>query len=237
MAVAAAEKKESISVDEQFLKDYVGRGGKAQVIESGKEIDKENVDEFLRQQTAPASTTAEKKTKLQQRAEQRGAADEERLQREKEREEQLQAKEAEDKRQEQLRQSQSTLKQTQQSANDSLKRVGDSITPLLDRIAGLHTVGSISLLLVILTILIFTVVQVNAQGDTRIKLWWAMLTGNAHLVGRAQVGGSASGNFGQTGQPGVTPPTSGTPPVNPSPPALSSPSLNGSFRNPPLAGF
>src|SRR5438309_7728776 len=96
--MAVAEKKESISVDEQFLKDYVLRGGKAQVIESGKEIDKENVDEFLRQQTA-SPTTAEKKTKLQQRAEQRDAANEERLQRQKEREEQLKAKVAEDKRQ------------------------------------------------------------------------------------------------------------------------------------------
>lgn len=196
MATATEEKEKAISVDERFLLDYVARGGKAQVVASGQEIDKENVDEFLRKAVAEDKTDEQKasmlqkKTRLQQRAEQKGAADEERLARQQQQEEQNRAAEMERKRKQEEDKRLSQAQKLRRASGEAAEKFGNSVQPALDKVAGLHTVGGIGLLLVILTILIFTVVQVNAQGDTRLKLLWAMLNGNAHLQGRVQATGT-----------------------------------------------
>ena len=64
-----------------------------------------------------------------------------------------------------------------------LKKVGHSA----DRFASARTVGGIGLLLFILIFLLFIVVGVNKNGDTRIKQLWYMLVGRAKLVGRRTI--------------------------------------------------
>lgn len=204
-AVKDEKKERAINVSDQFLLDYVARGGKAQVIGAEEEINKENVDEFLRQAVADdkkeATTEAKEaarieamKTKLQQRAEKAGAADEERLARERAKVEQAHVTEQERKREAALREQQSQSQRLKHAAGNAASKVGESVQPTLDKVAALHTVGGIGLLLLVLALLIFTVVPVNEAGDTRLKLLWAMLNGNAHLVGRAQVTGSGGQN-------------------------------------------
>lgn len=67
---------------------------------------------------------------------------------------------------------------------DMVDGASEKVGNVAARIAGLQTPGGIGLLLAILTVLVFTVVQVNGQGDTRLKQLWYMLNGRAQLLGR-----------------------------------------------------
>lgn len=235
----AATTDEKISVDEQFLRNYVNRGLKAQVIGAEQEIDKENVDEFLREQVA-SNKEELVKTKLQKRAENLDAADDERLAREKQQEEQKQAAAQEKQREKREKEQQTQAQRLRKAAGNTATQVGNSVQPALDRVASLHTVGGIGLLLLILAVLLFTVVQVNAAGDTRLKQLWAMLNGNAQLIGRANETGSgglsgvgAAGGGNPIG--GVGGAVNGSTGTSQTPVTLSA--TNGAFRSlPPLLG-
>ena len=63
----------------------------------------------------------------------------------------------------------------------------NKVVSTANRISTMKTVGGIGLLLVILAVLLFIVVQVNAEGDTRLKMLWAMILGRAQLQGRVDV--------------------------------------------------
>lgn len=69
----------------------------------------------------------------------------------------------------------------------AISSASDKIDPLIDRVGTLPTYGGLLLLVLILAILLFTVVQVNAQGDTRMKQLWYMLNGRATIKGRQNV--------------------------------------------------
>lgn len=70
-----------------------------------------------------------------------------------------------------------------QSIDPLLKQTGKTI----DNFSTARTVGGIGLLIFILIFLLFIIVEVNSQGDTRIKQLWYMLVGRAQLVGRKQL--------------------------------------------------
>lgn len=126
-------------------------------------------------------------------------------------------------------------KEQRQSLRDKIDDVttkaDSTIRPLIDRVANLKTVGGIGLLIAILVFLNFVVIQVNANGDTRLKQFWYMLNGQAQIQGRViptAVTQGASGDFGNT-------PTS-TPTGTTVQPVVSTASSNGfsnqsSFRN------
>ena len=69
----------------------------------------------------------------------------------------------------------------------TLDNVGGKVSTLQDNIASMKTTGGIALLLVILAVLLLVVVQVNAQGDTRLKQIWYMLNGRSTLQGKINV--------------------------------------------------
>jgi Fe2+ transport system protein B len=106
----------------------------------------------------------------------------------------------------------------------TISGVSDQTGAIADKVGTFPTYGGIGMLLMILIILLFTVVRVNEQGDTRLKQLWYMLNGRATIKGRQTVeavipgtggnttvpGGGVSGNFGTT--PTSTPTTSTTVP-------------------------
>lgn len=100
----------------------------------------------------------------------------------------------------------------------------DAINPAINRVASAKTPGGIGALVLILVILLFIVVQVNANGDTRLKMLWYMLSGQASLKDRQSVvsgdtqhqgGNGGNGNGPQFGDTPTSPssPTSPTPPT------------------------
>src|SRR6266480_5866491 len=97
----------------------------------------------------------------------------------------------------------------------TISGVADQTGAIADKVGTFPTYGGIGMLIAILIILLFTVVRVNEQGDTRLKQLWYMLNGRATIKGRQTVeasipgtgntiipGGGVSGNFG-------TPPATG----------------------------
>lgn len=69
----------------------------------------------------------------------------------------------------------------------AISSASEKIDPLIDRVGTLPTYGGLLLLVLILAILLFTVVRVNDQGDTRLKQLWYMLNGRATIKGRQEV--------------------------------------------------
>jgi hypothetical protein len=203
----AKEKKEQpLSVDDQFLKDHLDRGGKAVEIESGKEIDKGNVDALLEEVASQGPARTPKQEGLHKEAKSIGAADTTR--------EDAAKAIKEQQRIEHLRQQ--DLKKRQSKALNVASRVSttvqDSITDpfidraggFIDRVSNASTVGGVGTLLAILIFLLFVVIVVNPQGDTRIKQFWYMLNGRASLIGRQTIG--QGGQPSSSGVPGAVNP-------------------------------
>jgi hypothetical protein len=176
-----------------FLKDYVAKKT-AQPKQSEKDADAQvNIKDALEDAT---SETPDIKAKIRQKRLHRKAATvdetiakaDEDLQRTQE-EEALQEEELVRKRNESIR----------EAARQKLIETADTAKGIADNVAAFPTTGGIALLITIIAVLLFTVVQVNAQGDTRLKQLWYMLNGRAQLQGKVQItpviGGSASGNF------------------------------------------
>lgn len=171
-------KKSESEVSEDFLKDYIARGGKVSDPETGEELDADQVDEALREASGDQDLPQSRKEKHEQAKE--AAPDAQAEAREQARQEQEEREEAELAAKQRAAR-QKTLKGV---ATSTAMAITDSGQAAAERISALSTAGGIGLLLVILTLLIFTVVQVNAKGDTRLKLLWAMLNGQTVLEGR-----------------------------------------------------
>ena len=139
-------------------------------------------------------------SRLHVRAERADAADRERIQRE-EKQQEDRAAERQARKQE--------LKQGHINASlkNASRDVSNGVANLADRVGSVQTVGGIGLLIVILAILVFAVVQVNAAGDTRLKQFWYMLNGRAQLQGAVHpigvIGGGAGGSFQSAPTPGA----------------------------------
>ncbi len=180
-------KEQTLSVDDQFLKDFLAKGGKAETV-SGTPVDEGNVDALLEE--AGSSGGTPKQAALHQKAVGKGMADTtkedaDKALKEQERNERLRAQELRKQRGKAIDVASKISSGVQTSVIDPvISKAGNAA----DRIASLRTIGGIGLLLVILVFLLFVVVQVNSAGDTRIKQWWFMLNGRAHLQGRQTVG-------------------------------------------------
>lgn len=146
--------------------------------------------------------------KLQKRAELLQAADDRRLARQQAAEEKAKREAEADAEEER----QNAIDRAWSTANDVADTARASVQPAIDRISSLPTVGGIMMPLAILAILLFTVVVVNQNKDTRLKQLWYMLNGQATLQGRqtvtGTVGGGGGGTFGTT--PSEVPPTGST---------------------------
>jgi hypothetical protein len=95
----------------------------------------------------------------------------------------------------------------QGAAQDTLHSVSTNTGMLADKVGAMSTVGGIGLLVAILIFLLFVLVPVNSQGDTRLKLLWYMLNGKAVLQGRVTpTGVSTSGAPPASGTTGTPPP-------------------------------
>jgi hypothetical protein len=165
--------KKGITVDDEFLKDYIDKHGSFEVTE--KRIDKENLDQFLDEVAGPPPPPASQLHKKVAKAtgdDKQEQADKEEAARQKKREQ-----------------------QQEKAKNDLIKDLPGSVTgladPLIehasnaaDQVSSWQTAGGIGLLLIILMLLLFIIVQVNAAGDTRLKQLWYMLNGRAQLQGR-----------------------------------------------------
>lgn len=195
------------SKDTDFLKQRVTAAAQTPQVSdtttSTSTIDTANT--FLENVTADEpEVLSPRQKRLKRIAESQGANDPERAAKVQAEEEQQQAIDAQDEQQE-----------SSVNISDRASRVvtsaSESINPLIDKVGSLPTVGGIGLLVLILVILLFTVVQVNDQGDTRLKQLWYMLNGRATIKGRQTVeaaipgtgntiipGGGVSGNFGNT---------------------------------------
>lgn len=170
-----------ITVDEKFLQDFIAKGGNAET-PTGNPVNADNVDKFLADYTdSSAKTTPTKKptpVTTEDRIEEQRVKQQDR---EKARSDEA-AQKAEEQRLAQQKQAAKTLSGSASNFIDNT--VVAPGRKAADWISSLKTVGGVGLLLVILFVLLFTVVQVNAQGDTRMKMLWYMLLGRANLQGR-----------------------------------------------------
>ncbi len=208
MAKTKTEDK-GIPVDEQFLKDFADKGGKIEDKASGSEVS--DVDKLLEEvaDKSPSEVTPNQ-VQLHKRAVKKNAADttredEAKAQKEAARIERLREQERKQRLGKAERIYSTVSKEVQGNVTDPMiSRAG----AFVDRVSALETIGGIGLLLAILIFLLFVVVRVNQQGDTRIKQLWYMLNGRASLAG-SQLGGAASADFGPGGTSGVTNVSSG----------------------------
>lgn len=202
--MADKEKKDAaISVDDQFLKDFIARGGNAST-DTGRLVDESNVDTLLDEVANKSGTP--KQSALHKKAIAQGTADTtkedaEEAAKEQARNDRLREMELRKQRNKALNVATKASNAVQSNVTDPLlAKAGNAV----DRISTLKTVGGVGLLLVILIFLLFVVVQVNSAGDTRIKQFWYMLNGRASLIGRQIIG--ANGQPSSSGVPGAVNP-------------------------------
>jgi len=193
----------SVSIDEDFLRGFIAKGGKATVAASGQQISTTaEADQFLQTHIADKQTQklspkavadltgdARHQALLHQRAE--------RLAIEQGREARLTSAEL---RRQSGQAGAGTAKEraARRRAIRSgvgiggvvVEHVGGGIAPLADKIGSAPTVGGIGLLVAVIVLLLFVVVQVNAEGDTRLKQLWYMLNGRASLIGAKKPSGT-----------------------------------------------
>ena len=206
--------KRALTVDDEFLKRiadnpfYQSTGVQKQIasqLENETDaLEKEATKvSSLQAPPPPEKSSTERRNdarveRLQARAEKLQAANQERLAKE-------EAQAQEDARQKELARNQNI----RASLQHNVQTVQSNVSDLADRIGSIQTVGGIGLLVAILVLLVFAIVQVNAQGDTRLKQFWYMLNGRAHLQGSVTPQGAIDPNVGaQPGNPlGLAPGT------------------------------
>jgi hypothetical protein len=187
----ADKEQKPISVDEKFLKDFADKGGKITDNSSGKTVT--DVDALLDKVADSGDGSTPKQEALHKKAVSKGAADttkEDAAKAEKEqaRIHRLREQEEAKRRGKAGKVYSAVSKSVQGNITDPvISRAGAAV----DKVSSLQTVGGIGLLLAILIFLLFIVVQVNAAGDTRIKQFWYMLNGRAHLAGRQSLDSSS----------------------------------------------
>src|SRR6266567_1564830 len=180
MVVKAPDK--GISVDESFLRKYLEKGGVAHEVESGKQVDRENVDQLLEEDSKPSADQTRNQNRLHERAK-RTDVDLETSPREQRKLELEQARAVKEQKEKEAKQ----RKTAGQVVRNVHEQITENVDPALDRIASLKTVGGIGLLLLILILLLFVVIPVNAAGDTRLKQLWYMVNGRTTLQGRVSI--------------------------------------------------
>jgi hypothetical protein len=197
--MADPSRHSSISIDEDFLKGYIAKGGKATVIASGQQITTESeADQFLqghisdkKTQKLAAGTAAKLTSDDKHLALLRQRAD--RLALEQGREARLSSAEM---RRQGLQPGAGTAKERAERRRAIragaviVEHVDKGIGPVADKIGSAPTVGGIGLLVGVIVLLLFIVVQVNAEGDTRLKQFWYMLNGRAQLIGAKKPSGA-----------------------------------------------
>lgn len=187
-----------IHVDTAFLENLVKENSfhakNAEVQQELAARQKETLGDLIEEAgTPPARQVATKVKRLQHRAEQLDAANPERIEREE-------------------KPGKTNLSQREaigDAVQESVSNIRQGASSLADRVGSVQTAGGIGLLLVILLVLLFAIVRINASGDTRLKQFWYMLNGRATLQGAVTPqsgsipGTETSGNpFGL--QPGFT---------------------------------
>lgn len=195
-----------VSKDDQWLRDlvagnpfYAEQTGVKQALASSPDTDlatqQEKSDALSQRQTVTQKKDAARVARLQERAEKLDAANQKRLDNEQ------QKKEDEETRRLKVAQDEEDVRTGNVHARvqRSAIQVTQGIGTLADRIGSVQTVGGIGLLLVILVILVFAIVQVNSNGDTRLKQFWYMLNGRTQLQGAVHpvgvISGGAAGSF------------------------------------------
>ena len=182
----SVDKKGNVHVDTAFLEAFVAKGGQVQPT-PGTPADTTDalLNEVGKSQKASTKTADALHNQVQdsQKADVVLSKEEVKAQKQAETE----AKKAEEAAK---RINKNRISQVEKVAN-SIKKASDPILKNIghsaDRFASARTVGGIGLLLFILIFLLFIVVEVNKNGDTRIKQLWYMLVGRASLVGRRKI--------------------------------------------------
>lgn len=181
-------KDNTVSVDENFLKDFAAAGGQAQT-SGGTPINADNVDTFLSEYAAQGSAETTKQQKLHKQAKKADSADtteEDRIAAEKEAARIQELQDEEDKKASgaALAAAKRGVRSVKENvAEPAIARAGD----IAELIGNYNTAGGIAGLLTILVVLLLVVVVVNSSGDTRLKQFWYMLNGRASLQGRKEI--------------------------------------------------
>jgi hypothetical protein len=110
----------------------------------------------------------------------------------------------------------------QENIQETINNAKSAINPAIDKISAIKTVGGIGALLAVLLLLVFVVVQVNAQGNTRLQQIWYMVNGRTTLSGRVQIVQGSSQNATAPGPSAVGPVQTPGPVLNASSPVYSS---------------
>lgn len=175
-----AEKVKSFggTIEEYEREDIADQADLSDVVEQQEDAAKKDKD--LNAALQRGKQQARKEQALHKRAQKMDAASKEREAREQEKEREAQRKEAERKEEEKRAKSIRDVRHVTQGINRALE---NNVQPAIERAATLPTVGGIGLMVGILLVLLFVVVPVNAQGDTRLKQFWYMLNGRAKLQG------------------------------------------------------
>jgi len=208
--------KTAIPVDTQWLIDTLAKNDEVHDNPDGTVTDAGNVTTQLEQETqdAPETSSTKRKNRTTQQVEKQTAPDTD--DNDRPIKTSLGGKEVEEQ------------NITTGPIASGVKKVGDAVAPAVDKVSSLSTVGGVGLLVLVLVILLFVVVQVNAQGDTRMKQLWYMINGRATLQGRRTIEGGPQPGDSATGASGNFP-TSTT--VNSTPTTLSSLAIPQSFRS------
>lgn len=179
----------------------------------------DNANTFLEDVTAdtPDTTLSDKDynarlrlAKLRKRAEMADAADQEKAARLQAKQDEKDAQAELDEREEQERTQAEAIRRV---TTRTISGIGDQTGAIADRVGTLPTYGGIGMLIALLVILLFTVVRVNEQGDTRLKQFWYMLNGRATIKGRQTVASTTVAST--TGQPPQVIDTTGGVPIKP----------------------
>ena len=166
--------------DTDFLKERVKQQESRQQQKPQTSTMVESSTTFLEDVTSDEKTTQVMQNKLHKRAQAADAAELEKDTRQQQKDEEERVKEEE-------RQRQERSADIRDRVSRAATVTSERISPAIDRVGALPTVGGIGLLLVILGVILFTVVKVNPQGDTRMKQLWYMLNGRATIQGRQTV--------------------------------------------------
>lgn len=197
--MAKDQKEQAINVDDQFLKDFLAKGGKAST-DTGRLVDESNVDTLLDEVADKSDASTPNQAALHKKAVSKGVGDTTKEDAEKAAKEQARNERLQE--QERKRQQSKALNVASRVSSTVQSSVTDPVINkagmVVDKVSSLKTVGGIGLLLAILIFLLFVVVPVNGQGDTRMKQFWYMLNGRAHLQDSSQSGANSSNSTSVT---------------------------------------
>lgn len=148
--------------------------------EERKAKDQERRDREAKREEERQSKDQERRDEKAKREEERELEKQQRAEKEQDKLEKQELANAEKAKKEKFSRVKKGIEAGKKAVDPVIKSAGRSV----DQISRVRTVGGIGLLLAVLIFLLFIVVEVNKNGDTRIKQLWYMLNGRAALVGR-----------------------------------------------------